>query len=85
MIEYLNLQEDDLDLVIGKALVKDSLGSKPQSDPQIRRTARSWFEVSLPQLQQAVCEEGKLGNYLVGPEAKERNILIGSGLVAPSR
>ena len=77
MNAYLELSEDEVDLAIGKALLKDSLGSKPLPDPETRNIAQRWFDYNLSGLRVAICEKGKVGNFLIGPDKKERNELVG--------
>lgn len=73
---YADLTENDLDILLGTALLQNSLGSKAMSDDEKRKVAQNWFRASMPTFASLLCEQGSVVNFLAGPERKERNELI---------
>lgn len=76
--DFLRMSEEELDLIIGEALFRDSLGSKPISDFEKRAGAINWFQANIQRLSDAVCQDKGVINFLVGPERAERNVLFGA-------
>ncbi|MEO6731646.1 MAG: hypothetical protein ABIN01_10550 [Ferruginibacter sp.] len=76
--DYLKMSEQEIDLFIGEALLKDSMGSAPVSDTEKQIAAQNWFEANLHRFAKAVCEKKGAMNSLIGPEKKERNSLLGA-------
>jgi hypothetical protein len=73
---YLAMSEEELDLVLGEALLASSLGSKQISDTEKRTAAKNWFTANLKRIVQAVCIDAGVTNFLLGPQRKERNLLF---------
>ncbi|MEU5069179.1 hypothetical protein AB0G95_34630 [Streptomyces virginiae] len=71
----LSLSQDELELIIGAALLADEFGAKDQSDGERRAAARRWFLAQLSSLRALVCQHPAIVEHL-GPEAKDRNAVL---------
>ena len=74
--DYAAMSPEEIDLRLGDALLKGTLGSKSMSDSEKRKVAHNWFQANMPTFAKAVCTEGNIVNYVTGPQRKERNELI---------
>ncbi len=73
---FANMTEEELDLLLGEALLQDSLGSKAMADDEKRKVAQNWFRANMPTFASLICDQSNIINFLAGPEKKERNELI---------
>jgi hypothetical protein len=73
---YLELSEDQIDLILANSLLAGSLGAKEFSDEEKKEVARNWFRARLDWLRENVCNKG-LANTVVGPDKESRNVLFG--------
>jgi hypothetical protein len=76
--DYAAMPEDEIDLIVGTALLRDTLGSKPLSDAEKRTIGKNWFRANLDVLARVICQERGVTNVIVGPEREARNVLFGS-------
>jgi len=71
------LSDNEIDLIIGEAILSQTFGAKPQSDDEKRALARNWFVAHLPVFANAICDRNGPVQKLAGAEQKDRNLLIG--------
>ncbi|WP_157661003.1 hypothetical protein [Burkholderia ubonensis] len=79
---FATLSDDEIDLIIGEAILSQTFGAKPQSDNEKRALAREWFVAHLPVFANAICDGNGPIQRIVGAEQKDRNLLIGEILDA---
>lgn len=79
-LQYLEMGDDELDLILGDALLKESFGNASMSDDEKRQAAKNWFKSNISIFAKSICEDNSIGNILIGKDKKERNILICSVL-----
>jgi hypothetical protein len=72
----LALPLDQIEIVIGEALLAGELGSKDASDEQKRSVAQRWFARNLDTLRTLVCDSGALKKTAAGSHNKDRNTLV---------
>ena len=75
-LALLDVPENELDLLIGEALVAEEFGAKELSEAEKRATARRWFDLHLAEFQHAICVESSLRTKLFAPESMDRNTLF---------
>lgn len=73
--DYLAKSPDELDLLIGGALLAEGFGAKDPSDSDRRVAARRWFQANLSEFRALIC-----GNQAVAaaftPSGRDRNALL---------
>jgi hypothetical protein len=74
----LSLPVEDIEQLIGAALLAETFGSKEPSNQEMRATARRWFAANLPGIRSLVCESAVIRSGLGGRGAKDRNTLVGA-------
>lgn len=74
----LALPLDEIEIVLGEALLGDEFGAKDASDAEKRRIARRWFEENLASFREHVCGSGLVKEALTGPGKKDRNAILGA-------
>jgi hypothetical protein len=70
----LDLDEADLDLLIGAAIAETSFGSKDLSDGEKREIAQEWFAERADDVRTAVCSSPVVTTYLHPRSATEREL-----------
>ena len=79
--DLLNKSTDELDLLLGEALVADEFGAKDLSDVEKRAAARRWFDAHVKEFQHAVCTSS-IRTKIFAPKKTDRNTLFASVLDA---
>lgn len=59
-LALLDAPDDELDLLLGEALVADEFGAKDLSDTEKRAAGRRWFDAHLAEFRQAICVDSPL-------------------------
>jgi hypothetical protein len=72
----LDLSQDEIDALIGDALLADEFGAKPASAAEKRQAARLWFQSNLGKIRTAVCPNLFVKSFLLGKDNKTRNELL---------
>lgn len=72
--ELLTLTEAELDLRLGAALYADDFGAKRPTDAEKLHRAERWFAAQRARLQQAVCAQPFVRNYVSKKDAVEREL-----------
>ncbi|MER7623831.1 hypothetical protein [Streptomyces sp. NPDC126503] len=66
---------DELDLIIGAALLADDFGAKDYSESEKRAAARRWFRANLAEFRSLVCGNEAV-NRAFSSKNKDRNTLL---------
>jgi hypothetical protein len=69
------MDADELDLLIGEAVLRDSMFSKPLSDEEVRAAGREYFQSLLPALRERLCRNSVVA-AVFSEGTKDRNTLI---------
>ena len=77
----LDKSPDELDLIMGEALVADEFGAKDLSDVEKRATAKRWFGAHITDFQQAICVSSFRTKIFAAKQA-DRNTLFAAVLDA---
>jgi hypothetical protein len=72
--DLLTLSDTELDLRLGEALYADDFGAKAPTDADKLRRAEHWFAAQRARLQQAVCTQSFVKNYVSSKDAVEREL-----------
>jgi hypothetical protein len=75
-LALLDAPDDELDLLLGEALVADEFGAKDLSDTEKRAAGRRWFDAHLAEFRHAICVESPLRAKLFSAEKMERTALF---------
>lgn len=75
-LPYLEMSTDQLDIILGEALVRDEFGAKDRSDVEKRTTAQRWLSFNLDKLRIALCSSSPVRKALVSPETEKRDLLF---------
>jgi hypothetical protein len=67
---------DELDIEIGRALLKGRLGGKPLPDTEVKATAGRWFASNLQRFRAAVCDNPVIKSHVLHKDAQKRNELF---------
>jgi len=68
---------EEIEVLIGEALLADDFGAKDASDAERRAVARRWFEANLGAFRMLVCGSAAL-RAVFGAGKKDRNALLGA-------
>jgi hypothetical protein len=74
MDPFLELPLDEIEVMIGEALLADGFGAKDANDAEKRLVARRWFQANMEAFRAAVCASGSV----VASVNKDRNALLGA-------
>jgi hypothetical protein len=74
--EELEKSTDELDLVIGRYLLADQLGSKPVADAEAKAAAGRWLASNMARFRQGVCGHAIVQAHLLDKKAQNRNELF---------
>ena len=72
------MSADQIEVMIGEALLADEFGSKDVSDSEKRSIARQWFASNLDRFRDLVCGSDAVRDSVLAPEKKDRNTLLGA-------
>ncbi|MEV5433187.1 hypothetical protein [Streptomyces sp. NPDC052701] len=73
--DYLAKSSDELDLVIGGALLAEGFGGKDPSDSDRRVAARRWFQANLSQFRELICGNQTIAAAFAS-SGRDRNALL---------
>jgi hypothetical protein len=76
--KYLEMSNDELELLVGDRLLVDSFGAQPPTVEARRGLARSWFSQNLATFRAQVCGRDFVSNYMASKHAQDRLLLLGS-------
>ena len=74
-LALLDAPENELDLLLGEALVADEFGAKDLSEAEKQAVAQRWFNAHLADFRHAICES-QLRGKIFGSEKMERTTLF---------
>ncbi|MEU6749381.1 hypothetical protein ABZ914_24425 [Spirillospora sp. NPDC046719] len=74
MDPILELPLDEIEVLIGEALLADAFGAKDANNAEKRLVARRWFQANMEAFRAAVCGSGAV----VASADKDRNALLGA-------
>jgi hypothetical protein len=69
---------DEIEVIVGEALLADDFGTKDASEAEKRQVARRWFENNLAAFRAHVCGSEVVKQGIAGPAKKDRNALLGA-------
>lgn len=75
-LALLDAPADELDLLLGEALVADEFGAKDLSDAEKQAAARRWFNAHLEEFRHAICVASPLRTKIFAAEKMERTALF---------
>jgi hypothetical protein len=71
----LHKSPDEIDYMMGEALLRDELGSKDFSKEEKQSTGRRWFEMNINAMRLAICADPLIREAAFGSDKAERNLL----------